>query len=88
MEPTFSSSSAGSDPWRVTDPANGLPPDDDAELGQPQDSTPSRPLTKATIAGAVIGFCIALVSAIVLFVQFVSWTSSWGVVVRRMLGFP
>ncbi len=84
----ISLSSVGSDPQHVVDRAGQVTARDEAGRGDPASAPLSRPVTKATIAGAMIGFCIAVISAILLFVEFASWISSWGIVVRKMLGFP
>ncbi len=46
------------------------------------------PASNATIVGAILGFWIAVISTILLFVKFVSWTWTWEIVVRRILGVP
>jgi hypothetical protein len=53
-----------------------------------RDKAPGTEVSKATIAGALIGFSISLVSAIVLVVQMVWRLSSWAMVLRRLLGYP
>ena len=53
-----------------------------------RDKAPGTELSKATIAGAIIGFSISLAAGIVFVVQMSWWLSSWAMVLRRLLGYP
>jgi hypothetical protein len=53
-----------------------------------RDGTGGTDLSRSTIVGALIGFSVSLVGGIVLVVQVVWRLSSWGIVLRRVLGYP
>lgn len=53
-----------------------------------RDDTVRSGVTKGTIATAIVGFVISLISGIVLAVWILSSFSSWTSVLRRLLGYP
>ncbi len=91
MHPTRLTSRAKRDNRaRVPDPARAIakengPRDDDRRNTGPGEYPT---VSNVTIVGAFVGLAVAVISAILLFVKFVSWTWTWEFVVRRILGIP